>query len=1194
MAINARIRYDIEATTTGAANVERLANDFERLDGAVDPALAARARDVAQQLRSLGEQQAAIGTFVELKTQTEAARDRLAQAQAAAQGFARELAQTGTATRAQSGQLEKLRDAVTAAKAEVQAQTRGLDAARAGLNQYGIGTTEVGARSIQLRTQIAAVTAEVDQLATTAKGAGGFSALIRDTDAARTRMQAAALAAEQFGGSIAQSGPPTAAQAAQLRTLQAAAEKARVDFDTLQASVVDQATALRRAGVNTEALTAQARALGAAERATAADVRATSTAYTQQGRAATTAADQQTRAAAGVREGLQGIAGQLRGLQALAGAALGGQLLAGTIGDITRTADAYSNLRARIGLVTGEGAALDSTFQSVFELAQRTNSQLESTGNLFTRIATAGKAIGLTTQSALSLTETVNQAIQVSGTSAEASDAAITQLIQGLQSGVLRGEEFNSVMEQAPRLAKALADGLGVTTGELRKQAEAGRLTSEVVINALQGQAAAVAREFERLPPTVGRAITNLSTSWTQYIGEVDAANGISSKAASLINALAGNLDTLATVLIGAGKAAAAYKAIQLAQTFLANAQATQVATVAAEREAIAKAASTAATTANTIATGANTAAKVANATAATGAAVAAETAATGVGRFGAILGALKPFALLTILTNLTDIGTALGEGVAKWAGYGKKIEEAEALMRADAAAAQEAARQTAALAQAKQLATDKALGLNAASQLVIGEFEGIRTKGGTVVDALDKITKSLQITDITGIANASAALDALAARGQITGEQVRTALANALSGEDLGRFEVQARAAFDGSEQGARRLAATLDAVTIEALRRAGTSVQELETGFSTATNSALNDVDTLARSLNQLGTRGAEAGRLLSGSLDKALDAANTERAVQAVIDRWQALGQQGLITGQQLASGLDLARAKLDEIKPGVSSLDEALRTFGLKTQAQMQGTADTFRSAWEQIRNSTQVGLQDKIRAFEQYKQAATEANKGIVPSELAVQEEMLRMQRIAQETGNSMRDLGTAGSGGMDRITSSAERARKALEDVKSASLTGDNREERLKGQNAVDAGGFFAVKEKLERGTITADDKQLIEALAAQVRQNALLNASVGPGAISFEGLRSFEEQANVARRAQEQLDAIRERDNRAKQQPKDGRIDPAPSPPQGSSHTVTIKLPNGQSTTINAASASDASSLVSMLQQLAEAAGRS
>lgn len=184
----------------------------------------------------------------------------------------------------------------------------------------------------------------------------------------------------------------------------------------------------------------------------------------------------------------------------------------------------YATLAARIKLVTGEGAAFDTAFAGVFDVATRTNTAVEQTGILFTRLAEAGKLIGVSSAEALRLTETINQAVQLSGASADSSGAAIQQLIQGLQSGVLRGDEFNSVMEQSPRLAKALADGLGVTTGELRKMAEAGALTSQTVIASLQGQSAALQAEFESLPQTVGRALQSLSNSWIQYVGEVDKA----------------------------------------------------------------------------------------------------------------------------------------------------------------------------------------------------------------------------------------------------------------------------------------------------------------------------------------------------------------------------------------------------------------------------------------------------------------------------------------------------------------------------------------------------------------------------------------------------------------------------------------------------------------------------------------------
>ena len=293
------------------------------------------------------------------------------------------------------------------------------------------------------------------------------------------------------------------------------------------------------------------------------------------------------------RQGVQSISEQLDTAKTNVMAFIAAQLGLSTVKSVADTADAYNNLQARIKLVTGEGAAFRDSFEAVTAVALRTNSSLESTGTLFARIAEAGKNAGLGSQAAiaqaLSLTETVTQAVQLSGASAQASDAAITQLIQGLQGGVLRGDEFNSVMEQSPRLAKALADGLKVTTGELRKMAEAGQLSSDVVIKSLQGQADAVASEFSKLPPTVGRAIQNLSTSWTLYVGEVDKATGASSTAAQAINLLSNNLSTVAGFLLDAGQAAAAFVALRLGQHFLglATAAATAATSVTASTTAI-------------------------------------------------------------------------------------------------------------------------------------------------------------------------------------------------------------------------------------------------------------------------------------------------------------------------------------------------------------------------------------------------------------------------------------------------------------------------------------------------------------------------------------------------------------------------------------------------------------------------------
>ena len=1226
MATTPKIRYEIEAAAVGSADVRKLTGELEKLDDAISPETANKARALVDELNSLGKQQAAISRFGELKTATTAAAAALEEAQAAAQKLAAEIATTAAPTRAQTGQLEKLKDAVRAAKTELQAQTAEIDAARAGLTRLGIPLEGLAAKQAELRNAMRNTRQELEQLNTSAGGVNTYAKLAAATEDARVAFVRADAELEQFRSTLTDGATATRAQQLQLEALTAAARQSQSAFAAASQAQASATAAARAAGVDVDAITQAQQRARAATLATAEAARDAALAAQAQGRAATAAGQQQAAAASTAREGLSQLAGQLQTLQGLIGTVLGGQLLGGTLGDLSRTADAYANIAARVRQAAGEGDAFRESFEGIFQVAQRTSTSLESTGQLFANIARAGKDMGVSQREALALTETINQAVQVSGASAASSDAALQQLLQALQSGVLRGEEFNSVMEQAPRLALALADGLGVTTGELRKQAEAGALSSQVVIQALQGQASVIAGEFEQLPPTVGRALTNLGTAWTQYVGEVDKANGISAAAAGAIQTLAGNLDTLGTVLFSAGKAAAAYTALRLGQSFLANA-------TAATQSAAATAAETAALGTNTAATAANTAAKTANAAAAGSVGTAAAGAAGQVGRLATVLGTLRSLSLIGLVTNLGEIGTWIGESIAKWQGYGKAMEEAESKARALEQAQREMAAADAAAAAARQRAAEATMGLTGAAKELVGQYDAVIKSGGTTAEALTKVSQAGRLSDVTGIRTMSAALDSLTVAGElagkrvagvsaeisaalraggedmepriqgalaqlerlgptgvaaadalrasfgsaletgrlqefgavadstldslrmraaISGEQVRQSLAAALRGEDLLRFEVNARAAFDGSEQGARRLSAALGAIDVEALRRAGTSADELRSGFNAAAASAINDVDALAGSIERLGVRNAETARAMAGSLDKALEASTTERAVQTVIDRLQALGQQGLISGDQLSDGLDKARAKLDEIRPGISSLDEALKSFGLKSRAELQQTADRLAESWQQISTSTQVSVRDQIKAFEQYRDAAAAANDGVVPSQIRVQEQILRTQAAASSAGQSFAGLGDAAVSSGQRAAQGFETAEQigqrvaqqlgqvaqqaaGMTGIKAPNAdikaqTGNTREERLAGQNAVDAGGFFELRKKLAEGTLSEQDRALVESVMSAAKQNAEMNAAATrsmAGAISWDGRRSTSEQSDVARRA---LDSLNQR----------------------------------------------------------------
>lgn len=212
--------------------------------------------------------------------------------------------------------------------------------------------------------------------------------------------------------------------------------------------------------------------------------------------------------------------------------------------EVIQAADAYKNMSARLQLVTSSLSELIVVQQGVFDISQRTRVNLGQTTDLYASLARSTDALGVSQEDLLAVTESINQSLIISGTSASAAQAALTQLGQGFASGVLRGEELNSVLEQAPRLARALADGLGVPIGKLRELGQAGELTADKVFRALQKSGAALNEEFAKMPLTVEQATTQAGNSISRLIGIIDKATGASSAFAIAISGAARGLDT--------------------------------------------------------------------------------------------------------------------------------------------------------------------------------------------------------------------------------------------------------------------------------------------------------------------------------------------------------------------------------------------------------------------------------------------------------------------------------------------------------------------------------------------------------------------------------------------------------------------------------------------------------------------------
>jgi len=235
-----------------------------------------------------------------------------------------------------------------------------------------------------------------------------------------------------------------------------------------------------------------------------------------------------------------GAIGRVAGPLAIVGGAVA---LAGRQALIT--ADAYTSLAGRLALVTGSGERLLRVQAALFEQAQRTRSDVAATTDLYGSLARSTQALGISQDRLLRVTESINQALIVSGASGASAQAALVQLGQGFASGVLRGEELNSILEQTPRLAQAIADGLGVPLGQLRKLGQEGKLTAEAVFGALERAGSGLAAEFGRMPVTIAQAQTQVSNSIGNLISTVDRLTGTTPAIARWISSFSGGLDRL-------------------------------------------------------------------------------------------------------------------------------------------------------------------------------------------------------------------------------------------------------------------------------------------------------------------------------------------------------------------------------------------------------------------------------------------------------------------------------------------------------------------------------------------------------------------------------------------------------------------------------------------------------------------------
>lgn len=332
-------------------------------------------------------------------------------------------------------------------------------------------------------------------------------------------------------------------------------EQARTAAASQRLATEQQRTAAAAQRVATEqqkTATAQGRAATTAAQAAAAAQRLT----TEQQRTATAAAQAaaaQSRAAAAALRLEQAQARGAAQARRYAGAmnavrtALAFAGVSVTAGAIVGMGDAYTTLQNKLQVVATSQAQVNELTNEMFDLANRTRSEVGATTQAFVRFDRAMSGLGRSQQDTIRLTETINKALIISGATTQEAQSSLLQLSQAFNAGRLSGDEFRSVSENMPIVLDALARSMGVPVGALKELGSEGKITSEQLIAALDLIEAEVDASFAKTVPTMAQAFVVLRNSATQFFGEFNNATGLTNGLAQAILFLADNIGRFAT-----------------------------------------------------------------------------------------------------------------------------------------------------------------------------------------------------------------------------------------------------------------------------------------------------------------------------------------------------------------------------------------------------------------------------------------------------------------------------------------------------------------------------------------------------------------------------------------------------------------------------------------------------------------------
>lgn len=238
------------------------------------------------------------------------------------------------------------------------------------------------------------------------------------------------------------------------------------------------------------------------------------------------------------------------------------------ISSLIQMADKMKSLNAQVKFVTSSIAELNAVQAELFQISQRTRSSLEATTQLYVRSARALKDYGASQQQILQFTETINKAMAVGGVGAQEQASALMQLSQALGSGRLQGDEFRTIAETAPIILDVVAEYMGKSRAEVKKLATEGKITSQLLFEAINSSTQKINKQFEGMPLTFSQAMQQMGNAALKFVGDLDSAHGVSGLLAQGVSFLAQNFEILAKAIGYATIAYISYNAASFASNF--------------------------------------------------------------------------------------------------------------------------------------------------------------------------------------------------------------------------------------------------------------------------------------------------------------------------------------------------------------------------------------------------------------------------------------------------------------------------------------------------------------------------------------------------------------------------------------------------------------------------------------------------